>query len=204
MNLPTGSLILASASPRRRELLTQIGVSFEVVIHDIDERVIAGETPVQYVCRLAQAKAAAVASDARVTRDQTVLGADTIVVVEEDILGKPQDEQDAHRMLSLLSGREHEVMSAVCVCRGELSALELSRTKVKFRSLSKAEIAAYWRSGEPQGKAGAYAVQGLGALFIESLQGSYSGVVGLPIFETARLLSMFGITTALDRSTLIE
>jgi septum formation protein len=204
MNLPPGSLILASASARRRELLTQIGVSFEVVIHDIDESVISGETPVQYVCRLARAKAAAVASDARVTHDQAVLGADTIVVVGEHILGKPQDEQDAHRMLSLLSGREHDVMSAVCVCRGEQSALELSRTKVKFRSLSKAEIAAYWRSGEPQGKAGAYAVQGLGALFIVSLQGSYSGVVGLPIFETANLLSMFGITTALDRSTLIE
>jgi len=204
MNLPPCSLILASASPRRRELLTQIGVSFEVVVHDIDESVIAGETPVQYVCRLARAKAAAVASDAGVSRDQIVLGADTIVVVGEHILGKPHDEQDAHRMLSLLSGREHEVMSAVCVCRGELSALELSRTKVKFRSLSATEIAAYWRSGEPQGKAGAYAVQGLGALFIESLQGSYSGVVGLPIFETANLLSMFGITTALDRSSLIE
>jgi len=204
MNLPPDSLILASASPRRRELLTQIGVSFEVVIHDIDERVIAGETPVHYVCRLASAKAAAVASDARVTPDRAVLGADTIVVVDEHILGKPQDEQDAHRMLSLLSGREHDVMSAVCVCRGEHSALELSRTKVKFKSLSKAEIAAYWRSGEPQGKAGAYAVQGMGALFIESLQGSYSGVVGLPIFETARLLSMFGITNALDRSALIE
>lgn len=204
MNLPPGSLILASASPRRRELLTQIGVSFEVVIHDIDERVITGETPAHYVCRLARAKAAAVASDARVTHDQAVLGADTIVVIEEHILGKPQDEQDAHRMLSLLSGREHDVMSAVCVCRGEHSALELSRTKVKFKSLSKAEIAAYWRSGEPQDKAGAYAVQGLGALFIESLQGSYSGVVGLPIVETARLLSMFGISTALDRSTLIE
>jgi septum formation protein len=107
-------------------------------------------------------------------------------------------------MLSLLSGREHEVMSAVCVCRGEQSALELSRTKVKFRPLSAAEIAAYWCSGEPQGKAGAYAVQGLGALFIESLQGSYSGVVGLPIFETASLLRLFGITTTLDRSTLIE
>jgi septum formation protein len=204
MNLAPGSLILASASPRRRELLTQVGVSFDVVIHDIDERVIAGETPVQYVCRLARAKAAAVASDARVTLDHAVLGADTIVVVEEHILGKPLDEQDAHRMLSLLSGREHEVMSAVCVCRGEQSALELSRTKVKFRSLSAAEIAAYWHSGEPQGKAGAYAVQGLGALFIESLQGSYSGVVGLPIFETARLLRMFGIPTALDRSALIE
>lgn len=204
MNLSPGSLILASASPRRRELLTQIGVSFEVVIHDFDERVITGETPVEYVCRLARAKAAAVASNARVTLDHAVLGADTIVVVEEHILGKPLDEQDAHRMLSLLSGREHEVMSAVCVCRGEQSALELSRTKVRFRSLSAAEIAAYWSSGEPQGKAGAYAVQGLGALFIESLQGSYSGVVGLPIFETARLLSMFGIPTALDRSALIE
>jgi septum formation protein len=204
MNLSPDSLILASASPRRRELLTQIGVSFELIVHDIDESVLAGETPKQYVCRVARAKAAAVASDARVMNKRTVLGADTIVVVDEQILGKPHDEQDAHRMLGLLSGREHDVMSAVCVCRGEQSALELSCTRVVFRPISAAEIAAYWRSGEPQGKAGAYAVQGLGALFIESLQGSYSGVVGLPIFETARLLRMFDIATALDRSTLIE
>lgn len=204
MNLSPAPLILASASPRRRELLTQIGVSFELIVHDIDESVLAGESPQQYVCRLARAKAAAVASDARVMNKRAVLGADTIVVIDEQILGKPRDEQDAHRMLGLLSGRAHEVMSAVCVCRGEQSALELSRTRVVFRSLSAAEISAYWRSGEPQGKAGAYAVQGLGALFIASLEGSYSGVVGLPIFETARLLHVFDIATALDRSALIE
>lgn len=204
MNAAPDSLILASASPRRRELLTQIGVSFELIVHDIDESVLAGETPVQYVCRLARAKAAAVANDARVMKKRVVLGADTIVVIDQQILGKPGNEQDAQRMLSLLSGRQHEVLSAVCVCRGEQSALEMSRTSVVFRSLSAAEIAAYWRSGEPQGKAGAYAVQGLGALFIESLHGSYSGVVGLPVFETARLLRMFDIATALDRSALLE
>jgi len=204
MNLSPAPLILASASPRRRELLTQIGVSFELIIHDIDESVLAGESPQQYVCRLARAKAAAVASDARVMNKRAVLGADTIVVINEQILGKPRDEHDAQRMLRLLSGREHEVMSAVCVCRGEQSALEFSLTRVVFRSLSAAEITAYWRSGEPQGKAGAYAAQGLGALFIASLEGSYSGVVGLPIFETARLLRRFDIATALDRSALIE
>ncbi|MDP2286610.1 MAG: Maf family protein [Pseudohongiella sp.] len=204
MTVTPASLILASASPRRRELLTQIGVSFELIVHDIDESVLPGELPLDYVCRLARAKAMAVAQNQTGINGRPVLGADTIVVVDDQVLGKPRDEQDAHRMLSLLSGRQHEVMSAVCICQGEKSALELSRTKVDFKTLSSTEIHRYWLSGEPTGKAGAYAVQGLGALFIESLQGSYSGVVGLPIFETARLLQSFGITTALDRSGLIE
>ncbi|TFH74764.1 septum formation inhibitor Maf [Gammaproteobacteria bacterium LSUCC0112] len=204
MNPTPGPLVLASASPRRRELLTQIGVGFEIIVHDLDESLFPGESPVDYVCRLARAKALAVSQNDLAVKGRPVLGADTIVVIDDLVLGKPSDEHDAHRMLSLLSGREHEVMTAVCICQGEQSALELSRTYVTFKPMSAAEISSYWRSGEPQGKAGAYAVQGLGALFIESLHGSYSGVVGLPIYETARLLTAFGITTALDRSGLIE
>lgn len=204
MNSTPASLVLASASPRRRELLTQIGVSFEIIVHDLDESLLPGESPIDYVCRLARAKALAVAQNDIAVKGRPVLGADTIVVIDDRVLGKPRDEHDAHQMLSLLSGREHEVMSAVCICQGKQSSLKLSRTKVKFKPVSADEISRYWLSGEPQGKAGAYAVQGLGALFIESLNGSYSGVVGLPIYETARLLTAFGIKTALDRSGLIE
>lgn len=191
------TLVLASASPRRRELLNQIGVQFEVIVHDIDETLLAGEMASDYVCRLARAKAAAVALTEQHNMGRPVLGADTIVVVNGKVLGKPEDAEDASRMLNLLSGREHQVMTAVCVIQGERSGLRLSTTTVRFRELDSHEIEAYWQSGEPAGKAGAYAVQGLGALFIEHLAGSYSGVVGLPLYETAELLQTFGVTTGL-------
>jgi septum formation protein len=199
-NTPAGkqALVLASASPRRRELLSQIGVQFEIIVHDVDETQLHGETPFDYVCRLAHAKAAAVASAEQKAAGRPVLGADTIVVIDGQVLGKPKHAEDARRMLTLLSGREHLVMSAVCVLRGTHSALRLSTTKVRFRKLGTQDIDAYWQSKEPIGKAGAYAVQGLGALFIENLEGSYSGVVGLPLYETAQLLQEFSVTTALS------
>jgi septum formation protein len=192
------TLVLASASPRRSELLSQIGVQFEIIVHDIDETHLPAETAYDYVCRLARAKAAAVDAVEQTAAGRPVLGADTIVVIDSHVLGKPQDAADAERMLKLLSGCEHQVMSAVCVMQGARSGLRVSTTKVRFRALSQRDIAAYWQSGEPAGKAGAYAVQGLGALFIEYLEGSYSGVVGLPLFETAELLREFSVPTALS------
>lgn len=197
----TPGLVLASASPRRCELLKQIGVRFDVIVHNVDETRLPAEMPTDYVCRLARAKAAAVVADEQLSGARPVLGADTIVVIDGDVLGKPRDGDDARRMLTLLSGREHQVMSAVCVMQGQRAELCLSITRVRFRTLSQQDIDAYWRSGEPEGKAGAYAVQGLGALFIEHLEGSYSGVVGLPIFETAALLQTFSVLTALSAPT---
>jgi septum formation protein len=195
-------LVLASSSPRRRELLTQIGVQFEVVVEPVDETRHSGEAPVDYVCRLACAKAAVVNTQEQAGQRRPVLGADTIVVAEGQVLGKPVDADDAARMLMLLSGRRHQVMSAVCIMQGERQQLRLSTSTVEFRSLSATDIAAYWASGEPEGKAGAYAVQGLGALFINYLEGSYSGVVGLPLFETAELLAAFSIATSLDSASI--
>lgn len=192
------TLVLASSSPRRRELLSQIGVQFEVVVQPVDEAQFPEESPVDYVCRLARAKAAVVNEQERQGQGRPVLGADTIVVVDSLVLGKPQDRDDAVRMLTLLSGRRHQVMSAVCLMQGDRSDLRLSSSVVGFRPLSATDIQAYWQSGEPTGKAGAYAVQGLGALFINSLEGSYSGVVGLPLYETAELLAAYSVATLLD------
>jgi septum formation protein len=184
-------IILASASPRRMELLRQIGVQFQQQVAEIDENLRHNETPDAYVTRLALEKARAV--HALVGDDEVpVLGADTAVVVDNEILGKPRDEVHAARMLRQLAGREHRVLSAVAlVARHE--AHRVSESRVWFRSLTDDEIAAYWLTGEPVDKAGGYAVQGIGAIFIEQLQGSYSGVMGLPVFETAQLLQEFGI-----------
>lgn len=198
------SLVLASSSPRRRELLDQIGVRYQVIVPDIDESIDPGESPEQYVRRLAREKAVAVNALPDVHGRFAVLGADTIVVCDDEVLGKPADKADAVRMLSKLSGREHITMSAVCVCKGERSETLLSTTTVRFAQLSDARIEAYWLSGEAQGRAGSYAVQGLAAIFIEHLSGSYSGVVGLPLRETARLLAEFSVPTALDRSVTVE
>lgn len=191
-------LILASASPRRRELLQQIGVRFVVQVSDIDETPLPKEAPSDYVCRLALAKAYAVAQQRRIDKRLPVLGADTIVVCDGQLLGKPVDQADGYRMLRLLSGRTHEVLTAVCLSNGPRHSVRLSSSQVRFRYLTDAEIAAYWQSGEPDGKAGAYAVQGLGAVFIEHLSGSYSGVMGLPLYETAALLNKFDVPTSLD------
>ncbi len=181
------TLVLASASPRRRELLAQVGVKCAVQPADIDETPLPGEPPEAYVLRLARAKAIAVA-DARGDA-ATVLGADTTVVVDGEPLGKPRDPDEAGAMLRRLSGRTHEVISAVVAVRGGRIASRMVTTRVTMRVLEDREIVAYCATGEPYDKAGGYAVQGLAAAFISHLDGSYTGVVGLPLFETLELLT---------------
>jgi septum formation protein len=183
-------LCLASASPRRRALLTQIGVAHVVRAADIDEAPLSQESPRDYVARVAAAKARAVR---RVDAGLPVLGADTIVVVDGTMFGKPDDRAHGLAMLANLSGRAHEVLSAVALADARGVAIAVSASAVRFRALSAAECRAYWDSGEPHDKAGAYAIQGLAAAFIESLHGSYSGVMGLPLFETAALLRAAGV-----------
>ncbi len=190
------TLYLASGSPRRRELLTQIGVPFSVISADIDETPLPDESPLAYVERLARAKAAAGRARLGVTQSAAgtcVLGADTAVVLDGRILGKPLDEADARAMLLALSAREHEVLTAIAVLDGERCESRVVRSLVKFRPITPQEAHAYWSSGEPRDKAGAYAIQGLAAVFVAGLNGSYSGVVGLPVCETAELLGHFGI-----------
>jgi septum formation protein len=183
-------LRLASASPRRRQLLELIGVPHVVTPADIDETPLAGEAGAAYVSRLARDKALAV--HARL-RDLPVLAADTTVHVDGHILEKPQSEADCIRMLGLLSGRRHQVYTGVCVVSATAPAVVCSETEVEFRVISPDEMRAYWASGEPQGKAGAYAIQGLGAVFVSNIVGSYTGVMGLPLFETAQVLGQHGV-----------
>ena len=190
------SLYLASGSPRRRELLTQIGVSFNAISAAIDETPFANESPVAYVERLALEKDRSGFDrlfKSIIGSTFCVLGADTAVVLDGRILGKPVDEVDALAMLMALSGREHEVLTAVALIDAERSETRVVRSRVSFRNISKQEACLYWASGEPQDKAGGYAIQGLAAVFVAGLNGSYSGVVGLPVCETAELLGHFGI-----------
>ncbi|HPF25973.1 MAG TPA: nucleoside triphosphate pyrophosphatase [Steroidobacteraceae bacterium] len=184
-------LCLASASPRRQSLLRQIGVPFVVDVADLDESQQRDEAPDAYVERLARAKALAVWE--RRAGDLPVLGADTTVVVDGAILGKPSDQQEAVTMLARLSARQHVVLTSIALMSSAGLRQRTSLSKVSFRATTAAERQAYWRSGEPVGKAGGYAVQGFGAVFIESLQGSYSGVMGLPLHETAELLRVADI-----------
>jgi septum formation protein len=184
---------LASGSPRRRELLQQIGVSFRVVGTAVDEAVLPDETPPAYVTRLAAAKAVAGWERSRDFTHVPVLAADTAVVLDGQILGKPADSQDAEGMLRQLSGRTHEVLTAVALRTANGLQSRISRSEVTFRSIAAAEARAYWETGEPSDKAGAYAIQGRGAIFIADLRGSYSGVMGLPLFETADLLREAGL-----------
>jgi septum formation protein len=181
---------LASQSPRRRELLQQIGIRHAVLDVVVDETPLPREAPAEYVLRLALAKARA---GHALRPERPVLGADTAVVVDDAILGKPADRADAIAMLGRLAGREHRVLTAVALV-GEREETRLSVSHVRFRPLAAGEAAAYWATGEPADKAGGYAVQGLGALFVESLSGSYSGVMGLPLFETGELLRRAGIS----------
>ena len=187
-------LHLASASPRRAELLHQIGIDFEQTSPNIDESPHPAEAPELYVLRLALEKARAGLGLLLEGDTRPVLGADTVVVYEGEILGKPENQKAALAMLALLSGQTHRVMSAVAMVNadGEEHS-RLSVSQVRFHPISAAEALAYWHSGEPCDKAGAYAIQGLGAIFIEHLEGSYSGVMGLPLFETAELLGRFDI-----------
>lgn len=187
-------LYLASQSPRRRELLAQLGIAFEILHVDVPEVRAPDEPAESYVVRVAHDKA--IAGLARVLerdRQAIVLGADTEVVLEDRVFGKPRDVADAAAMLRALAGRGHRVISAVWCVDDRRERHSISISEVAFAALSDREIAAYVSSGEPFGKAGAYAVQGRAAAFIEHLSGSYSGVMGLPLRETARLLWAFGI-----------
>lgn len=197
-------IILASASARRQELLSQIGVRFTVRSQDIDESIQNGELANDYVSRMAREKAnsALSALDAmQASSDTIVLAADTSVVCDGEVFGKPLDEEDAVTMLGRLSDREHQVLSAVTVATQYTQRSLLSESLVRFRTISSEEARRYYRSGEPVGKAGAYAIQGYAAIFIEQLIGSYSGVMGLPLFETAQLLAEFSVPVLPVQST---
>lgn len=185
------NLVLASGSPRRLHLLASLGLQCEVSPVDVDETPRAGEPPAEYACRLAAEKAAAAVC--RHPPGRLVLAADTVVALGGDILGKPADAADAACMLRRLSGRSHDVHTAVAASRDGVTALRLSSSEVTFRDLLPHEIEAYVATGEPLDKAGAYGVQGLAAIFVTRLCGSYSGVVGLPLCETADLLGAHGI-----------
>lgn len=188
---PAPALRLASASPRRRQLLDLIGVPHVVTPADIDETPRAGERPDHYVMRLACEKGKAVWDR---QKNLPVLGADTTVVVDEHILGKPESEADAISMLGRLSGRVHVVHTGIALRMPDgREFMGISSTQVQFAHLTEAQMRAYWASGEPQGKAGAYAIQGLGAVFVSNLSGSYTGVMGLPLYETAEMLRAAGI-----------
>lgn len=185
----TRTLILASSSPRRKALLEQLGIRCEVRPVDIDESVREGETPRGYVERLALEKARA----ARTDDGAVVLGADTAVVVDDDILGKPRDFAHAREMLKRLADREHEVLTAVAVLAGAHEEVVTTTSRVVFGPLADETIEAYWATGEPADKAGAYAVQGIAGAFVRELHGSVTGVIGLPLYETVELLHRFGI-----------
>lgn len=186
-------LCLASQSPRRQELLAQIAVPHLVQPSHIDETARADEEPRSYVQRMAETKARSIWQQAR---PLPVLGADTIVVIDEQTLGKPRDREHGLAMLAALSGREHRVLTAVALVTEAAAHTRLSVSVVRLRASTAEERAAYWASGEPMDKAGAYAIQGLGAVFVQSLEGSYSGVMGLPLFETAELLDAAGLPYA--------
>ncbi|MCZ6796986.1 MAG: Maf family protein [Gammaproteobacteria bacterium] len=187
-------IFLASNSPRRAELLRQIGVAFKTLPVDIDESLLANESAESYVCRIAGNKANA-GEDliSALTKVAPVLAADTIINIDGNIVGKPADIPDCRRILAKLSGRQHQVLSAVALkYRGELQ-VRLSVSQVSFRPLDEGEIEAYCSGDEPLDKAGAYAIQGKAAVFIDNMEGSYSSVMGLPLFETAELLKRAGI-----------
>lgn len=194
--LPMQKIALASASPRRRELLAQLGVDFELVKADVDETQSPGELATDYVLRLAISKATAGAQallNGPLATEQSsavmpVLGADTIVVVDGVVLGKPQDQQDFLRMMRLLSGRQHQVYTAIALVSGDKVLSDTVKTDVWFSPLTEAQMQDYWLSGEPADKAGGYGIQGLASRFIPKISGSYFAVVGLPLYETDQLL----------------
>ena len=186
-------LFLASQSPRRKQLLEQLGYAFSTLELEVPEQRLPGEPPEDYVRRVAREKAGAGLLQVAATPGAVVLGGDTEVVLDDIVFGKPLDADDAARMLAQLSGRTHEVLSAVCCCDRAREATRVSVSRVRMARLDAAQIAAYVATGEPLGRAGAYAIQGRAGAFIEHLQGSYSGVMGLPLHETALLLREFGL-----------
>jgi len=178
-------LLLASKSPRRREILASAGIAFQVRFgREVEEVLRAGERPLEYVCRLAREKAEAVQTNG----DQIVLGADTIVVAGDMVLEKPTDAADAARMLRILSGRDHEVITGICLLNSGAEVVDAETTRVHFASLTDEEIADYVQSGEPMDKAGAYGIQGLASKFIDRIEGDYFNVVGLPVARVYRHL----------------
>lgn len=188
------ALYLASASPRRREILGQLGIEHQVLPQDVDESHRQGETPADYVCRLASAKAQAALDSLDGEPHAACLGSDTTVVCDGNIFEKPRDEADARRMLSALSGRTHRVLTAVALATAGSTEVRLSESTVTFREITDVEIGHYWHTGEPADKAGAYGIQGLGAMFVQNIHGSYSGIMGLPVMETMALLATTGMT----------
>lgn len=191
-------IYLASASPRRRELLEQIGVSFQVIRVDVDESPREAESPEDYVSRIALDKARYGWQSAGYQNKKPVLGADTTMLIDHEILGKPVNQQHAIDMLMRLSGRRHRVMTAVALVDKDSEQVAVSSSFVTFRDLSKAECEAYWHTGEPVDKAGSYAIQGKAAMFVSKLEGSYSGVMGLPLYETAELLQNVAVDLLKD------
>lgn len=191
--MPAIQIYLASASPRRRELLRQIGVAYRLLAVTIDETPLPDERPQAYVARLARTKAQVGVQTLGRRKPRPVLGADTAVIINDMILGKPRDRQEGLTMLTQLSGCEHQVLSAVALATSTRAAVKVQESRVRFRELTPLECADYWDSREPLDKAGGYGIQGQAAAFISELHGSYSGVMGLPLFETAELLREFGI-----------
>jgi septum formation protein len=192
MNFPR--VYLASSSPRRSELLAQIGIEFDKLTIDVDESRLSGETPLDYVQRIAQVKAKAGWASLGDVALRPVIGADTSVIIGQDVLGKPKNKADAKAMLKRLLNNQHEVLTAVSLIYGEQILTKVSYNKVTFASLTEAELDWYITTGEGEDKAGSYAVQGLAALFIKKIEGSYSGIMGLPLRETMELLINIGPT----------
>ncbi|WP_295798713.1 nucleoside triphosphate pyrophosphatase [uncultured Microbulbifer sp.] len=190
---PENRLLLASASPRRAELLVQVGVPFSTAATAVEEARAPGEDPQSYVLRLAEEKARAGRALAGSAENLWSLGADTVVVAENQVLEKPRDFNDYARMMRLLAGAEHRVLTAICLTGAAATFREVAETRVRFRDLSRHQIEAYWETGEPADKAGGYGIQGMGALLVAAIEGSYSNVVGLPLETLAPLLERAGI-----------
>ena len=199
-------LILASQSPRRRELLNQLGFQFSIQASDIDEAVNIAETPSDYVLRLAKQKAQHVLKSLseEEQKNSFILGSDTSVVMDGKILAKPENESDCLKTLSLLSDNQHQVLTAIALVSKSAVQGEVITTQVTFKKLSKAEIQAYWLTGEPQDKAGSYGIQGIAGQFVKTISGSYSAVVGLPLYETAQLLTQAGFVGAIDANKIFK
>lgn len=189
MNNQLPAVYLASGSPRRQELLRQIGVDFIVVEHEVMEEKLAEESPAEMVERLAIAKAKNVLQKISQQPPRPVLSADTIVVIDNEVLGKPKNKEDALRMLSLLSNRTHQVFTAVALIDPSQVAIRVSKSDVTFSTITTEQAKNYWETGEPQDKAGAYAIQGMASIFIKNINGSYSGIMGMPLYETYNLLA---------------
>ncbi|WP_338519813.1 Maf family protein [Alteromonas gracilis] len=193
----TKSVVLASASPRRTALLKQMNVEHIIVPADIDETPRSGEAPTALVERLAAEKALAVKhkleSEGTLNDDTVIIASDTLIAFNGESVGKPVDKADAHRILGMLSGKTHEVLTAVSVLSTAKQITEVINTYVDFATLTDAQIDAYWESGEPADKAGSYAIQGIGGEFVVSIKGSASAVVGLPLYQTRQLLNAFGV-----------